>query len=725
MRVVIKMASFITKNRLCIGLLFTVATLNSVNAQELKTQNSLQQVSSTKDLALEKQRLTYQNLQTFLQQPKIASLVPAEKLVAMLKEYPLYSYARYHLLSQQVNMVGLANGYQVADLVEKIKQFQHQFPTFSKVKINRLPQQLYSRLQTQQDWQNIIKLGHLLPAKTTLSQCTWLEAKLQSYAKLSPKQRQERLKQEKIWQKIEQLWLSGSTQPTSCDVVFQDWQKAKQLSLNLFWQRAALAFQQNNLTLFQHLVKLYNAKDSLVVISKKEEKQLKSTLNKLLPQLQLLLKKPETFPQFITKLSQQELDNTPQLKQLILAAYPRFLKALPESEVAKAQPLLNTTIAKKLGLSSAEQQLWLKQLVNRFFDNPQPTWQQWRDQKLLKLGNDSLIERRIREALRRQQPIDIWLNSLSNTAKQKDEWKYWQAEVLAQSQQQTDRQQAQQIWTGLATKRGFYPMLAAEKLAISYQPQYHEWNEKQFAEINLTPFHEGLARIQELIYFNSLDDAQQEWLRLLNKADFKQKLALSYYANQQEWYGLGVEATIQAKAWEHLRLRLPQAYLAWFNTHLKDRNISRSFAMAIARQESAWKTHVRSSANAYGLMQLLPTTAKSTADYFKLPYRADVKQLFDPATNIMLGTAHLEQLYQQYGNNRILIAAAYNAGRSRVDQWLERAGGKLSMAEFVATIPFYETRNYVQNVLAYDYYYQLLYQATAKKFSKSEYDRLY
>lgn len=123
-------------------------------------------------------------------------------------------------------------------------------------------------------------------------------------------------------------------------------------------------------------------------------------------------------------------------------------------------------------------------------------------------------------------------------------------------------------------------------------------------------------------------------------------------------------------------------------------------------------------------MQLLPSTARLTAKKFNLPYAND-KQLFDPYSNIMLGTAHLQELYDKYGNNRILIASAYNAGPHRVTQWLEKSGGKLTMAQFVASIPFYETRGYVQNVLAYDTYYQILQGKAQQLFSQEEYNRLY
>ncbi len=206
---------------------------------------------------------------------------------------------------------------------------------------------------------------------------------------------------------------------------------------------------------------------------------------------------------------------------------------------------------------------------------------------------------------------------------------------------------------------------------------------------------------------------------------------MSEYANQQGWFDLGVDGSIIAKAWNHIALRLPNAYQNYFDIALMplpakiDNSVTKTFAMAIARQESAWNPMAQSSANARGLMQLLPNTAKATADNNQLPYQAE-NDLFKPFNNILLGTAHLNELNIKYPNNRILIAAAYNAGANRVEKWLARAGGKLAMDEFIASIPFFETRGYVQNVLAYDFYYQLLqHQENPQTFSQEEFDRLY
>ena len=110
----------------------------------------------------------------------------------------------------------------------------------------------------------------------------------------------------------------------------------------------------------------------------------------------------------------------------------------------------------------------------------------------------------------------------------------------------------------------------------------------------------------------------------------------------------------------------------------------------------------QSSANARGLMQLLPSTAQKTAENQQLPYNGEL-DLFKPLNNILLGTAHLNELNAKYPNNRILIASAYNAGASRVEKWLAR-----SMANWLwmnLSHPFRSLKldGYVQNVLTYDF----------------------
>lgn len=106
----------------------------------------------------------------------------------------------------------------------------------------------------------------------------------------------------------------------------------------------------------------------------------------------------------------------------------------------------------------------------------------------------------------------------------------------------------------------------------------------------------------------------------------------------------------------------------------------------------------KSPVGALGLMQLMPATAVHTAQRFDLSPRS-LTQLLTPASNIELGSAYLRQILDRFRGNQMLATAAYNAGPARVRQWLPAQ--RLAADQWVETIPFNETRKYVQSVLSY------------------------
>lgn len=123
---------------------------------------------------------------------------------------------------------------------------------------------------------------------------------------------------------------------------------------------------------------------------------------------------------------------------------------------------------------------------------------------------------------------------------------------------------------------------------------------------------------------------------------------------------------------------------------------------AIARQESAFNAKAVSHANARGLLQLLPTTASQTAKAAGVSF--DAKRLTtDAAFNAQLGAAHLGELSKKFDGSYVMTFAAYNAGPSRVMQWVQRYGDprkpEVDPVDWVERIPFTETRHYVQRVM--------------------------
>lgn len=132
-------------------------------------------------------------------------------------------------------------------------------------------------------------------------------------------------------------------------------------------------------------------------------------------------------------------------------------------------------------------------------------------------------------------------------------------------------------------------------------------------------------------------------------------------------------------------------------------------ALAIARQESEFRPDAVSRVGATGLMQLMPATARAMASQLGLPY-APARLGTDWGYNARLGGRYLMGLAQRFGETPVMIAAAYNAGPGRVDDWIGRFGdpraGAVEVIDWIEMIPFAETRNYVMRVTEGEWLYR-------------------
>ena len=135
--------------------------------------------------------------------------------------------------------------------------------------------------------------------------------------------------------------------------------------------------------------------------------------------------------------------------------------------------------------------------------------------------------------------------------------------------------------------------------------------------------------------------------------------------------------------------------------------------MALIRQESAFNPKAVSSANAHGLMQLLPSTARRLARGMKLP-RPSTARLHEPEVNIQLGMRYFSDLLKQFDGQTEKVLASYNAGEHRVESWMSE-GTYADSAEFVDTIPFSETRNYVKIINRNYFFYKALYGGESRQ----------
>ena len=155
--------------------------------------------------------------------------------------------------------------------------------------------------------------------------------------------------------------------------------------------------------------------------------------------------------------------------------------------------------------------------------------------------------------------------------------------------------------------------------------------------------------------------------------------------------------------WEAL---FPKAYWDDLKRFSTQNELDPYLVASLIRQESEFNPNAISHANAVGLMQLLPVTGKKVAKDVKL-HHFNASQLYTPAVNLQLGTRYFKSMVDKFGNFEYALAA-YNAGSDRVEDWL--AQGKFrDPQEFVESIPFTETREYVQAILRNASVYKQLY----------------
>jgi soluble lytic murein transglycosylase len=134
--------------------------------------------------------------------------------------------------------------------------------------------------------------------------------------------------------------------------------------------------------------------------------------------------------------------------------------------------------------------------------------------------------------------------------------------------------------------------------------------------------------------------------------------------------------------------------------------IPAAWTYGIIRQESRFVTLAQSSANANGLMQLIPSTARIVARSLGLN-NFTLDQLGDIDTNVQLGTAYLAQTKDKLDGSFPLASAGYNAGPGRPPQWKSTLTRTVDGAIYAETIPIAETRGYVKNVMANTVFYYL------------------
>jgi soluble lytic murein transglycosylase len=155
-------------------------------------------------------------------------------------------------------------------------------------------------------------------------------------------------------------------------------------------------------------------------------------------------------------------------------------------------------------------------------------------------------------------------------------------------------------------------------------------------------------------------------------------------------------------------LYYPYGYREEVKSHSDNYNIDPCFTLAVIRQESNFMPDAVSYAGARGLMQIMPETGAGIAGQIGISdYNVDM--LTDPDINIKMGTFYLRQQLDNFGQNKIYCAGAYNGGPGRMSGWVSDRGD-MDIDEFIESITYEQTREYVKKVMGNYYFYLMLYE---------------
>ncbi|MGR8930156.1 MAG: transglycosylase SLT domain-containing protein [Gammaproteobacteria bacterium] len=562
-----------------------------------------------------------------------------------IKSYPLYPYLHYQWLARHL------------DDNEAVRTFLHDHPDTRYASM--LHRKWLARLGSKQEWATFVK--HYVETNDVEQQCFFAEA-------------QYVLGQKPIaLEKAVQLWAGGKALPHACDKLVQWLKESPAFTPELVWQRFQAALTQNHQKLAKQIVSsLPPVQKNTAEIWLKLHKQ---------PQI---VKNPTTIK-----------TNDPKAGELFSHAIVQWLEHDPAAALSawdsqktkfKLPASLKADTEKRLGMALAFRRDRRAYQRLSEYAGDDPSAQEWR----------------VRAALSHQSWPNVLsaLDALNDELKHQDKWQYWRARAL---QGVGKTQDSQTYLRELAKRRSFYAFMAASQLKEDITLDDHPLTVSK-AELKELHSRRDFMMISELLNLDRKTEAALQWWHAiagLNSRDLKVAAKL---AQEWDWPSTAIYTIAKAKHWDDMDLRFPLIFRTDVREHADRYGLDPAMIYGIIRQESAFDEFAGSPAGAMGLMQLMPKTAQRLAGELKERWRNDYNLLL-PAINIKYGSYYFKKLFDRYNGHYAMAIAAYNAGPSRVKQWLPQEGS-MPADIWIETIPYKETRAYVSSVVMNTLIYQ-------------------
>ena len=565
-------------------------------------------------------------------------------LSAGLRDDPLYPYLRFAELNR--NLGAASDG--------AIEGFLAEFPETPPAE--RVRAVYVKRLAEAGRWADLLRVDR--EDDSAERRCWHLRALLetgQADAALTAEQ-------------LEPLWLVPRTQPAACDPLFRAWLARGGLSTDLMWRRIRLALAAGETGLARQL-----------------GAQLPAAERPWLARWLALRDKPGTL------LKPEQIPVGHPLAGAMLAD---GIGRLARSNPPGAATVLDTGQA----VLAADQVAWdqaqaaVGQALQRAGDaQGLVIW----DRMSERPDNLAEQERRLRAGLARRdwRRVADWVRRMPDLTEKRDRWLYWQGRAQAALGQE---EAARATLAQAARQRSLWGLLAADRLGLPYALEQRPVPAapERVQRIAATP---GVVRIVALNRLGRDADMRREWRTLTRAMDPADLMAAAVVAHGLGWHDQAIFTLARTDYWDDLELRFPLAYRDLVEERAWQTGLPEDWIYAVIRQESVFNPSVASPVGALGLMQLMPGTARDLAIELDMavPGRAAI---LNPPLNIGLGSEYLARMRDRFGH-AALATAAYNAGPQRVARWLPTQCTDADL--WIATIPYEETRGYVERVLAY------------------------
>ena len=296
------------------------------------------------------------------------------------------------------------------------------------------------------------------------------------------------------------------------------------------------------------------------------------------------------------------------------------------------------------------------------------------------------------------------ISRMESETQKSSQWQYWLARAYEQSSDSSKRNTAKKMYKNIAKSNEYYGLMAKDKIG-------QRFDASQFGGSNLPNVSASdRARVMQdgnfaraFALYNSDASrgyANREWNWAVKQARDKRDdsliIAAARQAHDMGWLDRAIYAVDNTDRVDSLALSHPMPHQDAVVRYSQSAGIDPEWAYGIMRQESRFVTSARSNVGASGLMQVMPDTAKYIARNLGETYSASRANSGD--TNIRYGTWYMGDILSKLNRQPVVATAGYNAGPNNAKRW-QPVYGSIAADQYVESIAFPETRNYVKHVM--------------------------